>query len=427
MQYKNHITTDGAVVIIFDDGSMKSVDRGNPLYSKIVTLLNDHNFEEIAPTVDLATKIRMYTNGRFFVGDGVVFIGKDALPNSLGSRLIAFADACLPCEPLLKFWENLNKNPSERSKEHLHAFLEHNGIPITKDGCFVAYKRVTEDYLDCHTKTLDNHIGNVVTMDRSKVNEDPNMTCSAGLHVAAFRYAKDMYSNGILLEVKVNPRDVVAVPVDYNGEKMRVCEYTVLRECEGPRDEPLYSDEDYSEDNYQSDLDYDDGYDNGYDDAYYENGAIDPSLYSEDYINGYDDGYVAGTGEREKESESLEEDQEENAEVKNEKHEKNIESSFTDNTGRLRIKTRFIKRLGASAGDFILVSVASDMKKLTLTAEKKAKSDDKNRVYTVNTDGSIRISESLLQTIGNDSFYTPYFIEFCTDVNGNKFIEITSA
>jgi Ran GTPase-activating protein (RanGAP) involved in mRNA processing and transport len=31
-----------------------------------------------------------------------------------------------------------------------------------------------------------------------------------------------------MLEVKVNPRDVVAVPVDYNNAKMRVCEYVVL-------------------------------------------------------------------------------------------------------------------------------------------------------------------------------------------------------
>jgi len=32
--------------------------------------------------------------------------------------------------------------------------------------------------------------------------------------------------------VKVNPKDVVSVPYDYNYSKMRVCEYEVLREVE---------------------------------------------------------------------------------------------------------------------------------------------------------------------------------------------------
>lgn len=32
----------------------------------------------------------------------------------------------------------------------------------------------------------------------------------------------------VLLEVKIHPKDVVAIPTDYNQQKMRVCEYTVL-------------------------------------------------------------------------------------------------------------------------------------------------------------------------------------------------------
>jgi hypothetical protein len=31
-----------------------------------------------------------------------------------------------------------------------------------------------------------------------------------------------------MLEVEVNPADVVAIPVDYNNAKMRVCKYKVL-------------------------------------------------------------------------------------------------------------------------------------------------------------------------------------------------------
>jgi len=53
--------------------------------------------------------------------------------------------------------------------------------------------------------------------------------------VAAFSYAHDQYSNGNLIEVKVNPMNVVAVPEDHNNEKMRVCEYEVLAKIGEPR------------------------------------------------------------------------------------------------------------------------------------------------------------------------------------------------
>jgi hypothetical protein len=76
-------------------------------------------------------------------------------------------------------------------------------------------------------------------MDRGKVDADRERTCSAGLHVAAWNYAESFYFNGHLLEVEVNPRDVVAVPTDYNNEKMRTCEYKVVRVAGKPRTEPM--------------------------------------------------------------------------------------------------------------------------------------------------------------------------------------------
>lgn len=68
-------------------------------------------------------------------------------------------------------------------------------------------------------------------MSRNQVNEDATQTCSHGLHVANWDYAHNVYSAGsdaVMLEVEVNPADVVAVPVDYNQAKMRVCKYKVL-------------------------------------------------------------------------------------------------------------------------------------------------------------------------------------------------------
>jgi predicted RNase H-like nuclease (RuvC/YqgF family) len=48
--------------------------------------------------------------------------------------------------------------------------------------------------------------------------------------VACFDYAKGFGEK--LVEVLVNPADVVCVPVDYNGTKMRVCRFEVVAECQ---------------------------------------------------------------------------------------------------------------------------------------------------------------------------------------------------
>ena len=76
-------------------------------------------------------------------------------------------------------------------------------------------------------------------MERGQVDADRERTCSFGLHVAAFSYASN-FTGGILLEVEVNPRDVVAVPPDYNQQKMRVCRYRVLRRAENEIQELVY-------------------------------------------------------------------------------------------------------------------------------------------------------------------------------------------
>jgi hypothetical protein len=50
------------------------------------------------------------------------------------------------------------------------------------------------------------------------------------LHVANFNYAKTQFNSGsgILIDVKVHPKDVVAFPTDYHFEKLRVCEMYVI-------------------------------------------------------------------------------------------------------------------------------------------------------------------------------------------------------
>ena len=71
-------------------------------------------------------------------------------------------------------------------------------------------------------------VGDVITMPRSEVSDDPNVACHAGLHAAARDYALGYARQGTMLTMRVDPADVVSVPADSAQQKMRVCRYEVV-------------------------------------------------------------------------------------------------------------------------------------------------------------------------------------------------------
>lgn len=220
--------TDNNVTVNFDDGQTHILPRTDPLAEKLIAALREGRQDEIPELVSKANRIEKYGQGSFKVEDGRIHINGMAVPAVLSAKILKFQGDGLPHEPLVKFAENLQKNPSYRAVNELFQFLEKNDHPITENGCFIAYKKVRDDFLDVHSGTFDNSPGNVVEMARNQVNENSNETCSYGLHVANFDYATSFYAGGKMLEVEVNPADVVSIPSDYNQSKVRVCKYLVL-------------------------------------------------------------------------------------------------------------------------------------------------------------------------------------------------------
>ena len=166
-------------------------------------------------------------------GGQVLYKGM-VVDNSLTTRMLQQLNEGFNLVPMAKFLANLMQNPSYRAVCDLYSFLEYGKMPITEDGCFLAYKKVREDYRDIYTGLFDNTPGrpDPVEMPRNRVNEDPDQTCSKGLHCCSFEYLSSYGcgpGNRVVI-VKVNPRDVVAIPKDYNNTKMRVCRYWVIGE-----------------------------------------------------------------------------------------------------------------------------------------------------------------------------------------------------
>jgi hypothetical protein len=106
-------------------------------------------------------------------------------------------------------------------------FLQNKGIPLTEDGCFLAYKSVRQDFKDHHSGQFDNSPGKVHEMPRNQISDDPRVECHEGFHVGALEYAKNTWSGARLVVCKVDPENVVSVPHDHNSQKMRVCKYEV--------------------------------------------------------------------------------------------------------------------------------------------------------------------------------------------------------
>lgn len=228
--YKDHLITPQNITIMFSEGNPIIVNRTETAFNAVLNAIRLKNYDLITSIVDKSTQISVHTKGKFEVCDGVIVIENEELPQELSDKLLEFVDAKEETRALENFWNNLKRNPSEDSKKDLFRFMRANKMPITDSGCFIAYKKVRDNYFDFYTGKISNNPGKVVKFERKNVNPDRHQTCSYGLHVAAFEYAYKHYhgGQGVMLEVEVNPKDVVAVPPDYQEKKMRVCRYRVL-------------------------------------------------------------------------------------------------------------------------------------------------------------------------------------------------------
>jgi hypothetical protein len=229
------IITDNTITVSLD-GRTHMVARTDANADKLIAALRGKRFEEVPELVSAALKIEKYSDGNFKVADGCVYVDGEEVHGLLASKIVEFSDQGLPYQGLVRFARNVRKNPDERAVNDLYDFLEANKHPITDDGCFIAYKRVRKNFKDIHTGTMDNSVGQVVSMARAEVDDNPEQTCSRGLHAAAFQYASSHIgsSGDPILELKIAPQSVVAIPIDYNQQKMRVCEYTVLSVIDKP-------------------------------------------------------------------------------------------------------------------------------------------------------------------------------------------------
>lgn len=257
VQYQIVSGTDFSSATIVIEGETYPYTSKMPNWEALVlALANGEQSEEklltlINPARGLRIKFQRLSD-RLVFRKGKVYFDNDLVDNAITTHITDIINQPDSTDEdykhLVSFMEKLYTNPSKESIEHLFKYVNDHGMTITDEGDLVAYKFVRADYTSVHAGygivngeivqhgNLDNSIGNVLEMPRSKVDINRRQECSTGLHVGSHEYSQWFASQsggaqaGHTLRVIVNPRDVVAVPHDHSNAKIRVARYTVIGE-----------------------------------------------------------------------------------------------------------------------------------------------------------------------------------------------------
>ena len=221
----------GSQVTVVINSKPHVVSKSHPMFQRVVDAIKTNDWETVDNIIDPKKVVIDYGNGSISVQGDTLYWKGEEFHNSLSTRMIRMLQDGFDIKPMVAFMENLMLNPSKRAVTELYGFLEKNNLPITPDGNFLAYKKIRQDYKDCHSGTMDNSVGKVVEMERNRVDDDQNRTCSTGLHFCSRDYLNHFGGERIVI-VKINPRDVVSIPTDYNDSKGRACRYEVIDEID---------------------------------------------------------------------------------------------------------------------------------------------------------------------------------------------------
>lgn len=227
--------TSNSVAVYYDNKS-DIFDRDSQTGKDVIDLIKKGNEGKLLkylrgePLVKGFDKMTGFEAKDFTIENGLVLYKGVQVPRNVSKRILDLKKNNLPYANYLEFTKKLMQNPSYMSVNELLDFLERHNSPINKDGDFVCWKMVRQDYKDVHSGTILNKPGLTIKFERNQVDDNRNQGCSKGLHVGSFDFAKGFHSGGHLLEVTVNPKNVVSVPSDCNFAKIRVCEYYIVKE-----------------------------------------------------------------------------------------------------------------------------------------------------------------------------------------------------
>lgn len=294
-----HLVTDTSISV-FVDGKPYTISKEHPKFKEVGDALKLGDYSKIVSLMDVRQSVLKFLSldkAFSLVGDRVTFDGF-SFSDVITNKVLAMLEKGFNAEPLFNFLRKVRKNPSATAQDELLLFCEANKFMIHEDGDLLAYKAVRANYTDVYSGKFSNHVGAVVSMDRSQVDDDRDRTCSFGLHFAAYEYASTFHTGGHLMVMKINPADVVSIPSDYHNQKGRCARYEVISEVKDYTrlvEKEVYSNRDLGLDEpecaecgrFELECECDPGFTAGY-----ECGLADVEFFGVDAENPYDEFYA---------------------------------------------------------------------------------------------------------------------------------------
>lgn len=244
MKFIPNIINEKTITAIID-GEAKVISSSHRNFAKIKKALITGDFDSVPNLIDEGNALVKIGGGDIQVVGGVVkYQGRD-IPNYQAKKLLSMLRQGSPnVEPYKKFVANLMENPSARAIEEFARFADYKELPIDEDGYVYAFKGIRADNYSCwgntHTRVLKgkvdsnghiwNGVGEYIEVDRRDVCDDFRITCAEGLHGGSRDYGNG-YGEKLCL-IKFHPKDVVCIPCDADGQKMRLCAYKVISDSE---------------------------------------------------------------------------------------------------------------------------------------------------------------------------------------------------
>jgi hypothetical protein len=232
--------------VVLDD-QVCVFDKTHVNYELLLDDIRSNDTESFLAHLNVGKEIEVWSKGGFVFKDGnLTYLGSE-VPESIANIVTDMIEQGFDETPILNFTRRLFSNPSMRAVKELYPWLSHKSMAITPDGHFLAYKSVniyngdgfidvngrqvkSGDYVDKYTGTVRNNVGDVNTLLRHTVDDNWGVNCSQGYHAGTLKYVKEVYTSNKQIICKIDPANVVSVPLDCECQKLRCCEYTVVSE-----------------------------------------------------------------------------------------------------------------------------------------------------------------------------------------------------
>lgn len=209
------------IQVTLSDGRPFELDSTHPTFDELVTAVKAKKWNEVPLLVNEAENIAYVTEGLVGVSKNGVTYNGNPVHSSLASRIMEMAKEGKDIKYLLCFMDNLFLNPSQHARDRFYEWMTNNDLPITDDGCCLAYKSVDDNLKDTYSHTVDNSPGQIIMMSRAVANSEYDTQCATGYHLCSKHYG--LYGTKTLA-VKFNPKHILSAV----GGKIRVTKYEVL-------------------------------------------------------------------------------------------------------------------------------------------------------------------------------------------------------